>query len=293
MTKMRVMRRADARGIARLLADATLGVAGVAESMQAAIADIPLIRRTPPAKIAATVTRLTYGAVRGVTRAVAGAADLALSFGAAPADEPSPPARESVLSALNGVLGDYLAATANPLALPMELRRGGRALELTPAGLARALPNPSGRIVLLAHGLCMNDLQWRRGGHDHGAALEADLGFTAVYLRYNSGLRISRNGRLLAALLEELVAAWPVPVEELVIVGHSMGGLVARSACHAGAAAGHDWLRRLRRLAFLATPHHGSPLERGGNWVDALLGATATTAALARIGKIRSAGITD
>lgn len=299
MGRKSMVRRADVRGLSRLLADATLGVAGVAESMQAAIADIPLVRRTPPARIVAAVTRLTYRGVRGVTRAVAGAAELALAFKAAPPasghpdDELSPPAREAALAALNGVLGDHLAATANPLALPMALRRDGRTLELSPAGLASAIPDPSGRILLLAHGLCMNDLQWRRRGHDHGAALAAELGFTPVYLRYNSGLHISANGRQLAALLDELVAAWPVPVEDLTIVGHSMGGLVARSACHHAEEAGHGWRRHLRSLAFLATPHHGSPLERGGNWADILLGSNAYTAALARIGKIRSAGITD
>jgi pimeloyl-ACP methyl ester carboxylesterase len=80
---------------------------------------------------------------------------------------------------------------------------------------------------------------------------------------------------------------------ELVLVGHSMGGLVARSACHYGALAGDAWVRRLDKLVFIGTPHHGAPLERGGNWVDMLLGSSAYTAPLARLGKIRSAGITD
>ena len=95
---------------------------------------------------------------------------------------------------------------------------------------------------MLLHGLCMNDLQWKRNGHDHGAALARDLGYTPVYLHYNSGLHISTNGRAFAELLESLVERWPVPVTELVLVGHSMGGLVARSACHYGALAHHEWL---------------------------------------------------
>jgi len=82
-------------------------------------------------------------------------------------------------------------------------------------------------------------------------------------------------------------------VTELVLIGHSMGGLLARSACHYGAQAKHQWLRRLDKLMFLGTPHHGAPLERGGNWVDILLSSTAYSAPLARLGKIRSAGITD
>ena len=143
------------------------------------------------------------------------------------------------------------------------------------------------------HGSCLNDRQWTRQGHDHGAALARDLGFTPVYLHYNSGLHISTNGRAFAELLERLVAAWPAPLDELVIVAHSMGGLVARSACHFGEAAGHAWRRKLRKLVCLGSPHHGAPLERGGHWIDLLLGVSRYSAPLARLGKIRSAGVTD
>jgi pimeloyl-ACP methyl ester carboxylesterase len=139
----------------------------------------------------------------------------------------------------------------------------------------------------------MNDRQWLRRGHDHGAALARDFGHTPVYLLYNSGLHISTNGRALAELLERLVAEWPTPLDELVILGHSMGGLVARSACHFGELAGHLWRGKLRKLICLGSPHHGAALERGGSWVDLLLGSSRYSAPLARLGKIRSAGVTD
>jgi pimeloyl-ACP methyl ester carboxylesterase len=139
----------------------------------------------------------------------------------------------------------------------------------------------------------MNDLLWLRHGHDHGAALAVDAGFTPVYLHYNSGLHISTNGHAFADQLEALLRAWPVRVDELAILGHSMGGLVARSACHYAASSGQAWLRRLRTIVFLGTPHHGAPLERGGSWIDAALDASPYTTAFARLGKIRSAGITD
>jgi pimeloyl-ACP methyl ester carboxylesterase len=201
--------------------------------------------------------------------------------------------REALLAALNGVLGDYLAASHNPLAIAMRLRRGRIALPIERQPLAAAIPQAGGKLLVLLHGLCMNDLQWKRHGHDHGAALARDLAYTPVYLHYNSGLHISTNGRAFAKLLEKLVRAWPVPLTELVLIGHSMGGLVARSACHYGALAHHKWRQRLDKLIFVGTPHHGAPFERGGNWVDMLLGATPYTAPLARLGKIRSAGITD
>ncbi len=138
-----------------------------------------------------------------------------------------------------------------------------------------------------------NDLQWRRLGHDHGRALARALEYSAVYLHYNSGRHISENGVELAALLDQLVAAWPVEPSELAIVGHSMGGLVARSACHQATAAGLRWPSLLRDLAFLGTPHHGAPLERGGAWLDVALGVSRYSAPIARLGRLRSAGITD
>ena len=155
------------------------------------------------------------------------------------------------------------------------------------------MPDAGARVLVLVHGLCMSDLQWNRDGHDHGVALAADLGFTPVYLHYNSGLHVSDNGRAFGEVLETLVASWPVPISEIAIVGHSMGGLVARSAYWQAAAAGHAWPGVLRAMVFLGTPHHGAPLERIGNWIDQLLAATPYTEPFARLGRVRSAGITD
>jgi len=127
----------------------------------------------------------------------------------------------------------------------------------------------------------------------YGTRLRDDLGVTPVYLRYNTGLPVAANGSRLTELLEALVDGWPVPVERLTLVGHSMGGLVIRSACHRGASEGRAWVSLVRHAVYLGTPHHGAPLARG---------TTAVGAALARIPEIRpfaailerpSAGITD
>jgi pimeloyl-ACP methyl ester carboxylesterase len=139
----------------------------------------------------------------------------------------------------------------------------------------------------------MNDLQWKRKRHDHGAALARDLGYTPVHLHYNSGLHVSTNGRAFAYLLEALLAQWPVLLEDFVIIAHSMGGLVSRSAYHYATVAGHKWPRQLRKIIFIGTPHHGTPLERLGNRIIGALDLSPYTNALARLGKIRSAGITD
>jgi pimeloyl-ACP methyl ester carboxylesterase len=288
----------DLRGATRLAVDATRGVTDLVEAMHHDIGGGPNVLGRPLEGPTRLLTRPVYGSIRGVTRLVGAGIDVALAQLArllAPLLAEGAPGleREAVIAALNGVLGDYLAQTGNPLAIEMQLRHGGRPLELEPEALRLALPQATGKLVVLVHGSCRNDRQWTRQGHDHGAALARDLGFTPVYLHYNSGLHISANGREFAELLERLVAAWPGPLDELVIVAHSMGGLVARSACYFGETAAHAWRSKLRKLVCLGSPHHGAPLERGGHWVDRVLGASRYSAPLARLGKIRSAGVTD
>jgi pimeloyl-ACP methyl ester carboxylesterase len=284
----------DLRGASRLAIEATRGVTDLVEAMHRAIASGPDVLGRPLEGPARLFTSIVYGSVRGVTKLVGGSIDRALEQLAPLLGESVPgPEREAVLAVLNGVLGDYLRETNNPLAIRMQFRRGGQPLEIERRSLGDVIPDVGGKLLVLVHGSSMNDRQWSRLGHDHGASLARDLGYTPVYLHYNSGLHVSTNGRELAAHLETLVAEWPAPIEELVILGHSMGGLVARSACHYGETAGHAWRPRLEKLLFLGTPHHGAPLERGGNWIDLLLGVSRYSAPLTKLGRIRSAGVTD
>jgi pimeloyl-ACP methyl ester carboxylesterase len=246
----------------------------------------------------AGITGLVYKSVRGATRVVGGSLDALLGIldRLVPREREhgDPHARrEAVVAALNGVLGDYLATAQNPLAITMAFRSQGRALIVERAEWKKRLPGAGGDILLLLHGLCMNDLQWQRDGHDHGAALALDLSFTPIYLHYNSGLHISNNGRELAAQLQALLEAWPCPVRRVVLVGHSMGGLVARSALHFGSQARQGWVAKVSDLICLGTPHHGAPLERIGHWVTTVLGHAPIAAPLARLGRLRSSGITD
>jgi hypothetical protein len=284
----------DIRGASRLVIDAIVGITDIVEAMHVNIASVPGMPRVLAPRRARGITGLAYGSVRVITGGVGRALDAALArlvplLGA----RGSSARRDSVLSAVNGVLGDYLARSGNPLAIPMALRRNGRPLALDSAALAARIVNPGPRLLVLVHGLCMSDRDWRRRGRNPAESLAGDLGQTALYLHYNSGRHISANGQEFAALLERLVDAWPVPVESLTLVTHSMGGLVARSAYHYARASSLRWPARLRDVVFIATPHHGAPLERGGNWVDVILGLSAYSAPLARLGKIRSAGITD
>ena len=282
------------RGMSRLAFDAIAGLIAMVESMHGNIAGhfSPFAPRADGKTRG--ITRLVYRSIRGVTYLTGNGVDAALAL-LEPilTDEHPTPGREAARAALNGVLGDHLAETANPLAIPMRLRREGQPLRLDRDSLAEALAPSSGRLAVLVHGLCLNDRHWNRNGHDHGAALARDLGYMTFYLHYNTGLHISVNGRAFADLLQALVAECPALIEELVIIGHSMGGLVSRSACHYGAAGGHDWPRHLRKLIFLGTPHHGAPMERGGQWLHLALDKSRYTAAFTHLGRICSAGITD
>jgi pimeloyl-ACP methyl ester carboxylesterase len=189
--------------------------------------------------------------------------------------------RETVSAAVNDVLGDTLAATQNPLAIQMKFRQRGQVVQAS----------KSDKLLILVHGLCMNDLQWLRDGHDHGAMLAQEFGYAAIYLHYNTGRKIHENGADFSRLLESTLKSWSAPVKELVIIGHSMGGLVTRSACHHAVHPKLDWVKNLSKLITLGSPHAGAPLERAGRGVDFLLGSSPYSAPFAKLGLVRSAGI--
>jgi pimeloyl-ACP methyl ester carboxylesterase len=245
------------------------------------------------------VAGAVYGAVGSTLRALPAGAGAALAR-SAPIDAPAlaqSPRGSLALGALNAYLGDALAAEGSELALAMTLRHRGADLPLERVELARTLPAAGPRVAVFVHGLGETDASWRMRADarrpGYGACLRRDLGHTPIELRYNSGRHISDNGRALAALLEELHAAWPLAIEEIVIVGHSMGGLVARSACHYGHADGHAWTRAVRHVFCLGAPHLGAPLEKGVNALGWALGRLPETRALAGALNARSAGIKD
>ncbi|OYQ38989.1 permease [Rhodoferax sp. TH121] len=294
-------RAADLRGVVQLATQATRGVARMAEGVHQSVWGSLGV---PGGKAEGTtrgLTGLIYQTVQGVTQLVGSGADAILTrlqplLDAADAQAPDTPQREAVLAALNGVLGDRLAASGNPLATRMQLRHAGQRLDWATPSTLPANTTVGGKLLVVIHGLCMNDLQWTHttaGGEmrSHATALAA-LGYTPVNVRYNTGLHTSDNGAHLAAELAQLVAHWPVPVTEITVLAHSMGGLVTRSAVLQSVPAA-AWRQALKNIIFLGTPHHGAPLERAGNWVDVVLGATPYARPFAKLGQLRSAGITD
>ena len=297
---LRHLRPSDLKAAAQLATQATHGVINIVEGVHRSVhRQLGLSRNAAPEQTSG-LTGQIYRGIRGVAALVGQGSDAVLGALLPLLDDPAThpeasPQREAVLAALNGVLGDRLVATGNPLAQAMELRCAGRPLWLdNPDALRLQLGQAaSSHLLLLVHGLCMNDTQWMRGGHEHGDFLAQALGCQPVYLRYNSGRHVSDNGLELALQLERLMAAWPVPLTRITVLGHSMGGLVARAAVQAGREADQQWPRVLRELVFLGTPHHGAPLEKAGHGIDVLLGATPFSAPFAKLGKLRSAGILD
>jgi pimeloyl-ACP methyl ester carboxylesterase len=257
--------------------------------------------RVGPASLPVRIThdriaRRAYAAAGELTRSVVRAGARAASAAqtdAAPSVQRNPAGR-AVVGALNGAFGDTLVRRRNALALDMAVRRKEQDVEITAPALRRAYPNAQSKLAVFVHGLCETDEAWKLGASRHvpyGHRMEIELGYTPVYLRYNTGRHISENGRDLASLLESLVAEWPTGVHEVVLIGHSMGGLVSRSACHYGA--GSACVGKVHHVFTLGTPHRGAPLEQAASAASAALARLPETRPLAKALNLRSSGIKD
>jgi pimeloyl-ACP methyl ester carboxylesterase len=194
-----------------------------------------------------------------------------------------PGRRDDAVAIVNGFFGDRLADQGSALAIPMTLRSGTEMLTLHRDSLAQAFPQATSHIALFVHGLMANESIWEFPGDPdttYGSLLARDRRVTPLYLRYNTGRHISINGRELAGLLHCLVSAWPVPVHDVSLIGHSMGGLVTRSSLHyAGAtrpwrrviALRRSWVSKTRRVVLIGVPNTGAPLEVFVNLTSAVL----------------------
>jgi hypothetical protein len=290
------MRSDEVHAVGALAADVIGGLAGFVERMHAAIAERAFTAVGPvaaPVRVAHDgIATGVYEVVRGANSVLPRVAAALLARGAGDDAAPLAASRGGriALGAVNGLWGDTLDRDVPELAVRMTVRGDGA----PPA-------DASTRVVVFVHGLCESDEAWLRPADadaadprvTFGEQLHAELGWSPVYLRYNSGLHVSDNGRRLAALLEDLVAAWPVPVDELALVGHSMGGLVARSACHYGDQAAHRWIAPLRPVVSLGTPHLGAPLEKAVHLAAWVLGRVPETRPFAEVVNGRSAGVKD
>jgi len=192
-------------------------------------------------------------------------------------------------------MGDALDAKKSPLAIKMGLLGEARSGRRPHAPESLALGK---KTCILVHGLCDSEEVWRfspRSAKDYGSLLKKDLGYTPLYLRYNTGLHISTNGQLLARLLNKIYKTNRASIREITFIGHSMGGLVVRSACHYGQQAKAPWIQLIKKIFLLGTPHHGTDLEKLGNLTSHILKNIPNifTMGIAALGDKRSAGIKD
>jgi pimeloyl-ACP methyl ester carboxylesterase len=301
------MQRRDIHAVGELAVEASSVLTSLVQGVHTGIADRVFTSIGPPAAptrlVHDGVARAVYGGVkrgiRGVARAASAAAAELWGDDSHNSLE-SRPGLAAALAAVNGLYGDQLALHGNKFAGGMEIRHRGEPVPVTAEALAAAFPAATGRVAVFLHGWVLNERSWwrlPREGDDarpYGERLHGDGGFTPVYLRYNTGLHVSANGRMLADLLHDLLTRWPVSCEELVLVGHSMGGLVIRSACHYGAQQHHHrWHQTVSHVVYLGSPHLGADLEKGVNAASWALARFAETRAVADFLNTRSAGVKD
>ena len=263
----------------------------------------------------AVPTRIVQGVHDAISQGVyaavrhGGGAALALAAGAERLTTDSsrqPQGKElAVRSALNAAMGDKLAASGSPLAVQMGLFADGVPLAISKSALAD-LP---ARVCVFVHGLACDEQSWNLRSDAWGASpwattltlgapirygvlLKSELGMGSIYLRYNTGLAIENNAQQLAALLTQVARAAP-QVREWALIGHSMGGLIARAALALARSERQAWAAHAPMLICLGSPHQGAPLEKIGHLTSAALGLSKVTQPLGRIANSRSQGIKD
>ncbi|WP_188491076.1 lipase family alpha/beta hydrolase [Williamsia phyllosphaerae] len=293
-------RRTEVRELTRLalaeLGDATTGIAKV----HSAISDHVFTGLRLGLGDFVTPAKTVHDAIAGGTYSVITAVcDTASEIAGETANGWGRPPSETtkgamVIAAVNGLIGDHLDSQRSPLAQPMAIRVDGVPVAPTVGALAAAFPAATGRVVVFLHGLMETEAAWTlTGAPTYGTRLGDDLAATEIQVRYNTGKHVSENGRELEKLMAELVVSWPVPIHEIAFVGHSMGGLVVRSACFQAATAERLWVKRVRHVVCLGTPHLGAPLERSVHYLSAALDKLPESRPFARLLRRRSSGVRD
>ncbi len=214
------------------------------------------------------------------------------------------------ISFLNGAVGDSLKNT--PLEISMGFYEESKRLILDKnqpnnyfknnQNNAKKIFHP--KICILIHGLVNNEYIWEFSGNaeDYGTFLEKNLDYTPFYVRYNTGLHISDNGKNFTNLMQSLYDNYPIEISEITIIAHSMGGLVVHSACHYELTNTNEqpnkvnnWTGKVKDIFLLGTPHFGSFLEKFANVTTSILAKVPNwqTRLVGKVLNWRSEGIKD
>ena len=273
------------------IALATQRIVAPVQGMHRAIADRSFSAVGPIGRPVRTIHDGIFGVAYGAVRV--GGAIVGKVVEAKTGENPA--AAASVQSSVNGLWGDDLGRHRSELGIEMAVRDRNGHVVSTRHEFGDAFPGATGHLIVLVHGLMETERCWAGGDADPGLLESLDLHptLTPLTIRYNSGLRVSENGMRLSALLAEIRSFWPVPVETISLVGHSMGGLVIRSACSAAVDADSRWIGDVDHVVTIGTPHRGSPLEKLANAAAFALSAVPETRPLADFLNGRSVGIKD
>ena len=288
----------DLKGLAQLSQDGIIGVVDLAETIQQRIYTLGGLLNSKNLDKTSGLTGFIYNTIRKTTAVSFKGIDLALAtftplLPSLLTQSQNSRWRHQWVAILNGILGDHLEESQNPLATDMTLIHQG--LTVSAQDVADICQEQKSQPLLLIHGLCMNDQQWRHSHnqkqHDHGQKLAENLPLTPIYLRYNSGKAVYKNGQELAKVLSQLITAIP-DKKSCHLLCHSMGGLVARSAIQT-ADQYPNCFDGLGKIVFLGTPHHGAMLEKSAHLLEYVLNISTFSAPFTRLTGIRSQGIKD
>ncbi|MGV1009187.1 MAG: esterase/lipase family protein [Dermatophilaceae bacterium] len=301
------MKHTEAQALARLTGQAARGVTALAQDTQNAVMDEAYGRATallgpavtPLHTIHRALTQHAYFWVHAGLEAaarIAGLVTAAVANGSGSiADRPR---AHGALAVLNGITGDHLHRHRSALALPMTLRHVGRDVAADAPSLRAAYGSDHARLAVFVHGLLETEDAWRYRslerwgtiGTSYGTRLRDELGYLPLWVRYNTGLSLAANSAALSRLLGEVVDAWPGTVDEVVLVGHSMGGLVILGALERGA---ETRSLPVRAAVTLGSPREGAPLARQADAVEVMARTVAPARWLSGVLGLRSAGIRD
>jgi pimeloyl-ACP methyl ester carboxylesterase len=244
---------------------------------------------TVPESLHDAVVTSIYGAISGFLRLSSGSVRALAARGIGRPVESSRFGRQ-VVSAVNGLIGDELRMLDDPQAIVMAVRQDGADVPATGWQVAEAFRGAGSHLVVFLHGLCESDESW---GDVYPRRILDDTDGTPVMIRYNTGLHVSENGKHLDVLLQQLIESWPADVTRITLVGHSMGGLVARAATNHATASGQTWQHLVRDVVCLGTPHTGARLEKVAHVGSRVLRFFPETRPFSTILESRSAGIVD
>jgi len=162
---------------------------------------------------------------------------------------------------LNGLMGDTMAEKGNNALINMSFRFKSRDVEVENLKDHFDFTKYNGKVVLVIHGLMNDESIWQSEANEKtqrlGSLLEKEDKANFLYIRYNTGLHISENGRTFSDLIQQFINKYP-SANELVIISHSMGGLVTRSAGYYADIQKQSWIKQLKKVFLIGVPNEGS-----------------------------------